>query len=215
MKIVIISDTHGLHRKIKNMPEGDIFIHAGDLTNVGEMDNYVDFNRWLGDLPYKHKIIVLGNHELDAAENLMKIKTIISNGIVLQDETINIEGFKIYGSAWTPYFGGWEFNLPKNDAKNGYTVTKEIWSKIPTDTNILITHGPPHMILDYIEETDKHAGCPILAARIEELPKLKLHAFGHIHHSHGIIEHEETIFTNACICDERYRPIQEPIMVEI
>jgi len=215
MKIVIISDTHGLHRKIKNMPEGDIFIHAGDLTNVGEMDNYVDFNRWLGDLPYKHKIIVLGNHELDAAENLMKIKTIISNGIVLQDETINIEGFKIYGSAWTPYFGGWEFNLPKNDAKNGYIVTKEIWSKIPTDTNILITHGPPHMILDYIEETDEHAGCPILAARIEELPKLKLHAFGHIHHNHGIIEHEETIFTNACICDERYRPIQEPIMVEI
>jgi predicted phosphodiesterase len=31
IKIVCISDTHGLHRNL-SIPEGDILIHAGDIT---------------------------------------------------------------------------------------------------------------------------------------------------------------------------------------
>ena len=34
MKIVFISDTHGFHRKLA-LPEGDMIIHAGDVSNKG------------------------------------------------------------------------------------------------------------------------------------------------------------------------------------
>ncbi len=66
MKIVAISDTHGMHRKFK-IPDGDLFIHAGDFTNVGELDQVKDFNDWLGELPHTHKVVIAGNHDLSLA----------------------------------------------------------------------------------------------------------------------------------------------------
>lgn len=35
MKILHLSDTHGLHRRLKDMPAADVLIHTGDLTNNG------------------------------------------------------------------------------------------------------------------------------------------------------------------------------------
>ena len=34
MKIVCISDTHNMHRRI-SVPSGDVLIHAGDATGQG------------------------------------------------------------------------------------------------------------------------------------------------------------------------------------
>jgi len=62
----------------------------------------------------------------------------LTNCIYLEDSSTTVHGYKIYGSPWTPYFFGWAFN-----AQRGKECA-EIWSKIPTDTEILITHGPPH-----------------------------------------------------------------------
>jgi predicted phosphodiesterase len=31
MRLVVISETHGLHNRIKELPDGDVLIHAGDL----------------------------------------------------------------------------------------------------------------------------------------------------------------------------------------
>lgn len=36
MKILFISDTHGQHRKLKNLPQADMLIHAGDISQRGE-----------------------------------------------------------------------------------------------------------------------------------------------------------------------------------
>ena len=64
MKIVLISDTHGLHSKMTHpMPEGEVLIHAGDFTNVGSLVDVARFDQWLGSLDYKHKIVIAGNHE--------------------------------------------------------------------------------------------------------------------------------------------------------
>lgn len=64
MKIVQISDTHGKHRLLKNLPEGDVLIHCGDLTENGTEEEVLDFINWLERLPYRHKIFVTGNHDL-------------------------------------------------------------------------------------------------------------------------------------------------------
>jgi len=31
MRLVVISDTHGLHDRIDSLPDGDILVHAGDF----------------------------------------------------------------------------------------------------------------------------------------------------------------------------------------
>ena len=59
MRIVLISDTHGLHDRVPQLPQGDILVHAGDFMNAGyDVREVVSFNRWLGEQPFAHRIVV-------------------------------------------------------------------------------------------------------------------------------------------------------------
>ncbi len=50
MRIVLISDTHGPHRKLE-LPNGDLLVHAGDFTLYATQPcRLFDFNEWLGEL---------------------------------------------------------------------------------------------------------------------------------------------------------------------
>lgn len=49
VRIVCMSDTHNLTRYIKfDIPDGDIFIHAGDFTKRGRVEEIQEFNNWIG-----------------------------------------------------------------------------------------------------------------------------------------------------------------------
>lgn len=64
-RVVCMSDTHSLTPYIKfDIPDGDIFIHAGDFTKCGQLEEVEEFNNWIGGLPHRHKIVIAGNHEL-------------------------------------------------------------------------------------------------------------------------------------------------------
>lgn len=74
-----------------------------------------------------------------------------------------------------------------------------VYSKIPEDTEILLTHTPPHCIMD---ETRKkvRAGCGVLARRLKELEGCRLHVFGHIHEARGVeIGEGGKVHVNAAI----------------
>ncbi|XP_070528242.1 UPF0046 protein C25E10.12 isoform X5 [Cardiocondyla obscurior] len=65
LRVVCMSDTHSLTPFIKfDVPAGDVFIHAGDFTKCGSLQEVIEFNNWIGNLPHKHKIVIAGNHEL-------------------------------------------------------------------------------------------------------------------------------------------------------
>lgn len=49
-RIVCISDTHGLHEAL-TVPDGDVFIHAGDMTLGGREQEVAAFAAWLAALP--------------------------------------------------------------------------------------------------------------------------------------------------------------------
>ena len=66
MRIVCISDTHGKHADLDDVPDGDVLIHAGDYTTFGKEVHARAFNEWLGTLPHPHKLVVNGNHEANA-----------------------------------------------------------------------------------------------------------------------------------------------------
>lgn len=60
IKVVCISDTHD---QTVEVPDGDILIHAGDLTNAGTVADIQKQLDWLKRLPHGVKIIVAGNHD--------------------------------------------------------------------------------------------------------------------------------------------------------
>lgn len=204
MRIVCISDTH--NREIA-VPDGDLLIHAGDATMLGTADEISIFNSWFSALPHKNKIFIAGNHDWlfelqpDTARELLD-----ESIIYLQDSIVSLEGLNIYGSPWQPRFYDWAFNLDRG------REMAEKWAMIPADTDILITHGPPNGILDLTIDGDR-AGCEELITIVEEI-KPKVHIFGHIHEGYGTLKHNGIRFVNASNCDERYRLVNPPVVLD-
>ena len=208
MRLVLISDTHGQHRKFA-IPEGDVLIHAGDFMYSGRyMMEISDFNDWLGSLPHKHKVVVAGNHDI-LFETPHVSRALLTNATYLENSGAVIEGLKFWGSPVQPEFNDWAFNV-----KRGRDI-KKYWDMIPDDTDVLITHGPPWGIRDRcVPGETEHLGCKDLReAIVRVIPKL--HVFGHIHGSHGECILGPTRFVNAALLDERYQPTNEPIVVDI
>lgn len=222
MKLVVISDTHERHRELTNIPDGDVLIHCGDWTNKGSLVQIQGFLAWFTDQPHQHKIFIPGNHELSLDKNEASYgyaHTIVNdftgaNTHYLLDSSVTIDGVKFYGSPTTPWFYNWAFNVTRGDA-----IAKE-WAKIPDDTNVLITHGPPYRILDMTEEDfsnrDLNQGCKDLLKRLQDLNELKAHVFGHLHTDGGKQEKiGPTVFANAAMCDEKYHITRKPVEIEI
>lgn len=216
MRIVAISDTHEKHYQLK-LPEGDVLVHAGDITNRGRIEKLAEFASWLNVQDFKHKVIVCGNHDFcfqdprhDIAVNLIRE----AGGTYLQDSGTTIHGVNFWGSPWQPWFYDWAFNL-----RRGPQIAAK-WNLIPDDTNVLITHGPPMGILDLIAndwgDSNQHEGCQDLIDRINNLPELKAHIFGHFHFQGGnIAKVNGKIFANAAMCDDKHRVERQPLVFDI
>ena len=210
MRIVCISDTHNQQRKewFPQIPDGDVLVHAGDATIAGTIPEIVGFNAWLGTLPHKHKIFVAGNHDWLFQTDPSLADGLLTNAIYLQDSGVTINNAKFYGSPWQPAFQDWAFNLPRGEK------LRLKWDLIPNETDVLITHGPPEGIRDWTFQGE-HVGCRDLWQNIQGRLALRAHIFGHIHHAYGYSPINGTQFVNASICDEAYRGIREPIVIEI
>ncbi len=207
MRIVFLSDTHNKLDQIA-VPDGDILIHSGDFTNHGSVDEVRRFNDQLARLPHRYKIVIAGNHELLFQQDPEKARALITAAIYLEDTSVTIEGIKIYGTPWIPDFAKTAFNLPVGSER-----LKLTWDKIPDDTDILITHGPPKDHLDAIPK-GKTVGCPFLRDRVKVV-KPRIHCFGHVHHSHGKLEVDGTLFVNGANNTEQYQPTNPPIVVDV
>ncbi len=202
--IVCISDTHGHHREL-TMPKGDILIHAGDFTLFGRDASYMskdidtqkvnesasplhDFNAWLGELDYKYKIIVNGNHECNARWK-HRAKELLSNGILLVDEWLDINLNELHRNSRESKLTtlctdnimriyGMQFYWSTLDGKNPYH------DKVTDSMDILITHTP---VDGYV---DRDRGCPALRKLVHRLrPKIVIS--GHEHMATGITENND------------------------
>lgn len=208
MKIVIVSDTHNLHDKVV-IPEGDVFVHCGDFSGLGSTKETVSFNRFLGTLSHPHKLILPGNHDFICEKDPGFSKNLITNGRLVIDELVEINGKKLYFSPWTPEFGKWAFMM------NRYEIGR-VWENIPKGLDLLVTHGPPHGILDVVITPRGVAsvGCEALRRKVLEVNP-KVHAFGHIHEGYGTSVQHGTKFINASVCDRSYNPSNPAVVIEI
>jgi Icc-related predicted phosphoesterase len=214
-KIVALSDTHGSHFGIK-IPAGDILVHAGDISSQGKLPDTLDFLRWFNTHPHRHKIFIAGNHDwiFEQDPNFYRIvKMEFPNLTYLQDESCECEGLKIYGSPQSPRFFNWAFNRDRGEE------IKRYWDKIPSDTDVLVTHGPPYGYADEAYRVNyritEHCGCKdLLDATLRIAPKL--HLFGHIHYSAGqTYIGTKTTYANVSVLDEAYLVSHKPMVFDI
>lgn len=195
LTVMCISDTHNTKPPV---PEGDLLLHAGDLTEWGTFIELQDQLDWLNAQPHRHKVVIAGNHDLLLDEAFLKKhqerfghylngKTAADldwgSVIYLRDEAVTVHFLadsenspprrvKIYGCPTTPMYGISAFQRPRDE---------DIWSGIvPVDTDILVTHGPPWRHLD----GGLHSGCTFLAQEVARV-RPRLVVFGHIHVGHG------------------------------
>ncbi len=205
LRIVIISDTHNDHRSLV-VPLGDVLIHAGDYTCYGKIEHAKDFNNWLGELPFEHKIVINGNHESNAPWR-NKVEEIVCNATYLKQKHHVLKRkdgseVKIFGT---------DFFWPCVDGNNPH------YDEIEDDVSIIVSHGPAK------GQVDGMRGCPALRAKCDKLHKngsLKLVIGGHIHFGYGesIVRDQsgkDVRYVNASMCGGERKVINQPIVVEI
>eukprot|EP00760_Papus_ankaliazontas_P031555 PhM_4_TR5334/c0_g1_i4/m.77790 len=235
VRFVCVSDTHNAHRRIfptaKDLPDGDIFVHAGDFTDVGQQEQVVDFNAWLGEVvaqKFKYIIVIAGNHDLSLDENIGNVekfcasetKALLTNciylentGVVFPKNTLGdgVPAVHIFGSPYQPRFYDWAFNLERG------VQCRAMWETFPTNIDVLITHGPPLGHGDMIDG-GVNVGCKDLLEWVETF-RPKAHVFGHVHEGYGVTTNRNraTIFANASSLDEDYSvsAARRPIVFDV
>jgi Icc-related predicted phosphoesterase len=208
MKIWHISDTHGL-QNLLHLPKGiDLVIHSGDFSNYYDLYRNrveaMDFLDWYAKIPIVYKVLISGNHDAMAYCNGSEFRKLCEDhGIIyLENESVNVLGFNIWGSPFTPTFGSWYFMKDREKFKDFYEM-------VPLDTDIMVTHGPPKGILDQGFSNGSrtiNCGCDYLKESIFSSIKPKLSLFGHIHNNKKlknsrVFKHPSigTLFSNASI----------------
>lgn len=215
MRLVLVSDTHGLHRRMPPVPDGDVLVHAGDLTSYGTLAGVRDAVAWLAALPHRHKVCVAGNHDWAFERHPVEAEALVPPGVTyLRDRGATLGGVRFWGSPWQPEFNAWAFNLPRGAA------LARVWARIPDDVQVLVTHGPPFGVLDRVDQGSgfrgtRHVGCEDLARRVAALPDLRVHVFGHVHEGYGMLELGGRRFVNASTTTVRYEPVNAPVVVDL
>lgn len=219
MKIVAISDTHGSHRQLV-IPECDMLVHAGDITNMGELPMFNDFVRWFAEQPAKRKVFVAGNHDFCCQKMPHVIKGMIpSNVVYLENDWAILDNIAIYGSPWTPYFYDWAYNgTDREEGDDQGPNLNSIWSRCPTELDIMITHGPMHGHLSKNREGHE-CGSKMLLKHVKRV-KPKIHICGHIHEGYGhkIVAWEDGSSTrcyNVSSLGRDYETINKPWEIEL
>lgn len=208
LRIVLISDTHGFHEIA--VPPGDVLIHAGDGCRLGTLEEAEAWTTFLAGLPHRHKLAIAGNHDRVFETDLERAAGLMAEAGVtfLHDSGCSLEGLPVWGSPWQPRFFDWAFNLDRGPA----LAAK--WALIPDDTDILITHGPAHGILDGTYD-GRLVGCEAMRAELQRRVRPRLHVFGHIHEGYGVAEADGTLHVNACTCTMSYQPTNPAIVVDL
>ncbi|KAF2664169.1 Metallo-dependent phosphatase [Microthyrium microscopicum] len=201
LRIVCVSDTHN---QTPSLPAGDILIHAGDLTNQGtkaELRKQLD---WLQSRKgFVAKILVAGNHDVTLdkefysthgvrmhnqnpqdVDEIQDMVTKADSVTYLCHESKSLEvpvgdhkvTLNIFGSPWSLANGTWAFGYQPSEAE-------ALWSEVPLDTDILITHGPPQGICDITKEGQSD-GCTDLLKTLQRV-RPRLHVCGHRHEGRG------------------------------
>jgi Icc-related predicted phosphoesterase len=199
IKIISTSDTHG-YTFVDKVPKCDILCISGDISPVNMSHGYVTQKSWfesnfISDLKAIKKkarnvVFIAGNHDTYLSEmNISKRNDVIRDMLpkkvhYLCDDLTDIEGIRIYGSPWCnlPVWG--DKGPPVWNFAERDIVLNNIYQNMPSDIDILITHGPAYGQCDSICEGShagtQYIGSPALRNRLNT-SNVRYVLSGHIH----------------------------------
>lgn len=220
VKAWIISDTHNHHLQLSVPVDVDLVVHCGDESDTGDLalnaKESQAFFEWYSALSVPNKIFVPGNHSIAIEQGLINPADFPKIQFLIHAET-RIEGWRIFGSPFTPEFFNWAYMKTKRELAN-------LWQSIPQGIDLLITHGPPKGIKDLTHDMANqrmiHVGCPSLARHVRDRISPRLHAFGHIHDESDIGNFGtkivgDTMYANCACCDLEGRIQHNGIIVDL
>jgi len=205
-RIVACSDTHTKHRDLQ-IPEGDVFIFAGDFEIRNNLDLF-EMSEWLKELPHKNVVAIFGNHDFTEHTEIKYMKEMFGRVHILFNEFINVDGFKIWGSPYSPYFNDWAWMQPDN-------MLKDIWDTIPLETEIVVTHTMPYGILDGVLPRMQSVGSLTLRDAVKRVqPYIQIG--GHLHYYGGEKYSDgKTTYYNVSVLNDEYQLVNKPTIIEI
>jgi predicted phosphodiesterase len=206
MIICAFSDQHG-HLDFE-LPEADLYLHGGDVCPdfaampalQSKWINH-EFVPWLRGKPFYG---TWGNHDF--------LSRYDRGDFFRVDDWIKVKNLKIWFSPWSNTFGGWAWMRSPKELEG-------LYSHIPTDVDILVTHQPPYGYGDKVERLldpseDPHVGSKELLAVIDTIqPKVVI--CGHIHSGHGAYQRGDTRIYNVSIVNEAYNRVYSPTLLEV
>ncbi len=209
MKVTAFSDTHGLHRDVI-LPKSDMLIFGGDCMTCGYKEReLIDFLDWYDGRDAETKIMIAGNHDryienhrglfIDLLKYYPSIKYLENDGEV-------IDGIFIWGTPDSRQFYNWAFNRTDEQLE-------KVFSKIPFDIDILVSHAPQYGILDQLERGER-VGEKSLSRQFERFTNIQYHIFGHIHCGYGQSNNGHKSM-NVSLVNEEYELTNNPITFNI
>jgi Icc-related predicted phosphoesterase len=207
MRLVTISDTHGLHEELGTL-EGDVLIHCGDSCDgfTRDPDDVVRLDDWFSRQRFELVLCIGGNHDFEIERRARRSPQVFENAVYLEDAAIEYEGCRFYGAPWVPQLSSWAFY------HNNNTIRAK-WAAIPSRLDVLITHTAPFGILDR-NRFGQSLGCENLRDRLQDI-RPRLHVFGHNHASAGTLRIGDTLHANASMVNSQYQICRPPFQFEI
>ncbi len=190
------------------MPQVDVLIHTGDLTNFGELESLKQSVKMMGTIQADLRLVIAGNHDIsldktcrvenmseeeyakhhEAATTIMTGPLAKEAGVTYLEEGThsfalnNGAKLTVYASPYTSGSGCWAFAYQSFEDRFNETNLVSASNPIPSDVDIVMTHGPPHLVLDQVDR--QNLGCPHLLRAVGRVRPL-MHCFGHIHEGYG------------------------------
>jgi Icc-related predicted phosphoesterase len=208
-----VAATGDLHGHLPDVLACDVLLVTGDVCPVS--DHRLEFQRrwlegpftdWLARADAGAIVGIAGNHDFVAEADAALMREL--PWTYLCDETAVVDGLTVHGSPWVPTFREWAFMRDDSELE-------EVWTRIPADVDVLVTHGPPFGHGDLVVD-GRRAGSATLARRLGELPRLRLHVFGHIHEAGGSLDRlGGASLANVSHVDFDYRPALAPVVFDL
>lgn len=213
MRLIATSDTH-FPFDSKLIPDGDVFILAGDMMYEGTTAEWKSRVESLAALPHKRKIYVPGNHDYFPYHyrGLARSQLRREAGVTMLDESdpqLVLDGKKFLGIPFVTGLRGWAY--PADEA---YVYS---WIKAATENfspDVIISHAPPYKILDSVQ--DQHYGCMAFNKWFYKPgAKPEVWISGHIHDSYGATKKDDCWFFNVAMCNENYEQVNAPRIIDL
>jgi uncharacterized protein len=219
MRILTISDIHGQYKdfSLEKLPEADVILVAGDLTNYGmrppfsyqlQAERELEMARnWFEQL-HQHcpRILwVQGNHDIDMPDDFLEpfAQNIRDQTITLLDPTaapgglgsleFDDQSVSVRGVSLTC-----AFDKPYLAEQWAFTTVNPLADSSAFDFgyhDIIVSHGPPLNCLDRTK-FGQHIGSPALQQHVlKHQPKLVV--CGHVHEAAGIQALGQSMIVNS------------------